>query len=175
MLFFILSMLCYVIYVQGEIKVLLLFVILRDVVLIKTKSALLPSYEHYMLHVIVLWRQNQQPTCTWFRLWILRFNRFHFHFLVETTNKLLILWEELQLCHQLKQTTMMRWVREASQVKLFFAVFICCVFFSSEWNSSETCLQVIEALVNVCWLGGEPGNIPGMSGCNVFRFKWTKT
>ena len=54
MLFFILSMLCYVIYVQGEIKVLLLFVILRDVVLIKTKSALLPSYEHYMLHVIVL-------------------------------------------------------------------------------------------------------------------------
>lgn len=93
----------------------------------ETNRALLHSYDYYMSRVVVLWRQNQQPT--WCRLLVLRFNLLNFHFLVGTTNKLLILWEELQLCRQLKQTTMMRSAREASQVKFFFAVFICCVFF----------------------------------------------
>lgn len=97
------------------------------------------------------------------------FNLFYFRFLAETTSKLLIWWEELQPCRQLKQTTMMRWGCETWQyihIRCSCIHLLCCAF-SSEWNSPETCVQVFEALVHVCRLGGEPGNIPGNHGCNV--------
>ena len=40
-------------------------------------------------------------------------------------------------------------------------------FFISDWNSTETCLQIFEALVHVCWPRGESGYI---SGNNRFNF-----
>ena len=155
-------------------------VILRYVALSKTSSALFPSYEYYMLHVVILWRQNQQPTS--FRLLFLRFNLFNFHFLVGTTNKLLILWEELQLCLQLKQTTMMRWALEASQMKFFTAVFICCVFFfrvkqfrdvcTSHWSFGQCMLTWRRAWEHsrYPWLQCLQNSLYRSN----FGFKWTK-
>lgn len=132
-----------------------IFIILRDVVLTKTNTVSFISLT-WLSHV----------GCRF-----CPFNLFYFRFLAETTSKLLILWEELQPCRQLKQTTMTRWGSETWQFTFCVAVFInllCCAF-SSEWNSPETCVQVFEALVHVRRLGGEPGNIPGNHGYNVLR------
>ena len=95
-----------------------IFIILRDVVLTKTNTVSFISLT-WLLHV----------GCRF-----CPFNLFYYRFLAETTSKLLILWEELQPCRQLKQTTMTRWGSETWQFTFCVAVFICCVvlFLQSE-------------------------------------------